>query len=162
MKELGEQLNLLRKSNGVTIDEASHDLGIDSTLLESIEKGNFKVFKDVYELKKDVKSYAKYLGMDPKSISDEFDDYLFEKTSKISLEDIKEVAEKENKEDRVSSPYTEIKKTKYDFAPIVLAIVLLFFISLVIYLGLNFLKNDEEKINRELCGKMEDIYELAQ
>ena len=95
MKELGERLSELRKKNGVTLEEASHDLGISTLELESLENGNFKAFKDVYDLKEIIKIYAKYLGINESSILDEFNDFLFEKTSKISLEDIKNSIKKE-------------------------------------------------------------------
>ena len=78
MKELGERLSELRKKNGVTLPEASHDLGINEIELESLENGNFKAFKDVYELKNIIKSYAKYLGIDENNILDEFNDFVFE------------------------------------------------------------------------------------
>ncbi len=160
MKELGENLSFLRRENGVTISEASHDLGITPKELECIENGNFKVFKDVYELKNAIISYAKYLGMDEKIIQDEFNEYLFEKTSKISKDDIKEAIKKEEtKEEKVSSPYTKVVKTRYDFAPIVLLVVLLVFISLVVYLLLANLRSDD-KVTKELLGKG-DIIELT-
>ena len=124
MKELGEELSILRKSNGVSREEASNDLGITLTELECLENGNFKVFKDVYELKRIVLAYAKYLGLPEEKILDEFNDYLFEKTSKISKIDVEELKKKEE-EEKVSSPYTKIGKTRYDVAPIVLLIVLL-------------------------------------
>ena len=160
MKELGERLRELRKSNGVSLDEASNDLMITSKELECLENGNFKVFKDVYELKKIMRNYAKYLGLDESEIVDEFNDFLFEKTSKISKADIEKAIKKaDDKEDKVSSPYTKINKTRYDFAPIVLLIVLLVFISLVVYLILSFLKKDDV-IKREL-GRESDIVELT-
>ena len=150
MKELGERLSNLRKSNGVSISEASTDLMISEKELECLENGNFKVFKDVYELKKIMRNYAKYLGLDESEIIDEFNDFLFEKTSKISKTDILNAIKKtEDKEDKVSSPYTKINKTRYDFAPIVLLIVLLVFISLVVYLILTYVKKDDE-VRREL------------
>ena len=162
MKELGEQLSILRKNNGVTIPEASNDLGISEKELECIENGNFKVFRDVYELKKVIKNYAKYLGLDENMITDEFNDYLFEKTSKISKEDIMAMQKKEEKEEeKVSSPYTKLGKTRYDFAPIVLLVVLLIFISLIVYLLLSFVKKDED-IERELLGNGGDIIELTE
>lgn len=160
VKELGEKLRELRKSNGVTIEEASHDLNINVIELECLENGNFKAFKDVYDLKKIVKSYAKYLGLDEANILDEFNDFLFEKTSKISLDDIKKNLKQEENKDRVSSPYTKLKPSKYDYAPIVLLIVLLVFISLIVYLFLTFFKNDDE-INRELQSK-EVNYEFTE
>ena len=154
MKELGEKLSELRKKNGVTIEEASHDLGVNVIELESIENGNFKAFKDVYELKNIIKIYAKYLGLDENNILDEFNDFVFEKTSKISLDDIKKSLKKkeEVKEEKIHSPYTKIKPTRYDFAPIVLLVVLLVFISLIVYLFLLFFKPDKE-VDRELMNK---------
>ena len=150
MKELGERLSILRKSNGVSLEEASNDLMITEKELECLENGNFKVFKDVYELKRIMRNYAKYLGIDENEIVDEFNDFLFEKTSKISKEDIENAMKKsEEKEDRVSSPYTKISKTRYDFAPIVLLVVLLVFISLVVYLILAHVKKDSG-VKREL------------
>ena len=162
VKELGEHLRYLRKENGVSIEEASHDLSITPLELESIENGNLKVFKDVYELKKIILNYAKYLGVDETKIIDEFNDFLFEKTSKISKKDIEELEQKEEKEEeKVSSPYTKIGKTRYDYAPIVFLIVILVFISLVVYLLLSFLKKDEEVV-RELSKKEEYVYEYTQ
>ncbi|MEG0978350.1 MAG: helix-turn-helix domain-containing protein [Bacilli bacterium] len=71
MKELGEYLQLHRKENGVSIDEVSEDLQIDKDLLESLEEGNIRAFRDVYTLKDYVRSYAKYLGLDPEKVLDE-------------------------------------------------------------------------------------------
>ena len=161
MKELGENLSELRKKNGVSLEEASSDLNVAPRELEAIENGNFKVFKDVYELKKTVTNYAKYLGINEEMIIDEFNDFLFEKTSRISKEEIDSVMSKvKEKEEKVSSPYTKIRKTRYDFAPIVLTIVFLVFISLIVYLILASVKKDEG-IHRELMGRKEVIYELT-
>ena len=146
MKELGEEFRVLRKSNGVSKEEASKDLGITEKELECLENGNFKVFKDVYELKKIILNYAKYLGMDEERILDTFNDFLFEKTSKITKIDIKEMKKKEEVEEKVSSPYSKLGKTRYDFAPIVLLIVMLVFISLVVYLLLAFFKKDDGEV----------------
>ena len=145
VKELGQEFRTLRKNNGVSKEEASNDLGITTKELECLENGNLKVFKDVYELKKVVLNYAKYLGLDENKILDEFNDFLFEKTSKISKEQIKNVKE-EVEEDKVSSPYTKLGKEKHDYAPIVLLIVSLIFISLVVYLVLSFLKKDPDEV----------------
>lgn len=164
MKELGEKLSELRKKNGVTREEASHDLGINILELESLENGNFKAFKDVYELKNIIRSYAKYLGLDENAILDEFNDFIFEKTSKISLDDLKNSLKKkeEVKEEKMHSPYTKIKPSRYDFAPIVLLVVLLVFISLIVYLFLLFFRSDKN-INRELMNdeRMVVYYEFA-
>jgi len=161
VKELGEEFRILRKSNGVSKEEASNDLGITEKELECLENGNFKVFKDVYELKKIILSYAKYLGMDEEKVIDIFNDFLFEKTSKISKSDILEVKKKEEVEEKVSSPYTKVVKTRYDFAPIVLLVVLLIFISLVVYLILSLLKKNDDNIAL-LKGKEVVCYEFTE
>ena len=88
MKELGEYLKRTRISNGVSLTEACEDLEFSTSHLENIESGNVRAFKDVYELKEDIKVYAKYLGLDSEKVIDEFNNFLFQHTSKISLDDI--------------------------------------------------------------------------
>ena len=83
MKELGEYLKRTRIKNGVSLTEACEDLEISTSHLENIEIGNIRAFKDVYELRDEVKKYAKYLGVDVDKVMDQFNDFLFEKTSKI-------------------------------------------------------------------------------
>ena len=40
MKELGESLSILRKNNGVSLEEASNDLGVNEKELEAgVEEG---------------------------------------------------------------------------------------------------------------------------
>ena len=152
MDEIGEYLKTERKKNGVSINEASEDLGINPAILEAIEDGNSKAFKDIYELKDMVASYAKYLGLDVSKMLDEFNDFIFEKTSKISLDDIKNAKSREEVETRVASPYTKIKHSKYDVAPIVLIVAILLFISLIVYLFLKIVTK-EPQVSKELLGK---------
>ena len=165
MKEIGEELKQLRKKSGVDLEEASHDLNISEIELECIEAGNAKAFKDIYELKDKVRLYAKYLGVDEDKIADEFNDFLFEKTSKISLDDVKKIKAKKKKEkeevndDRVSSPYTKIKVNKFVVAPLVFGVIAILFIALVLYIVLKVVKNDSDD-SRELMV-VEDIYELT-
>ena len=110
MKEIGEEFKEKRQEIGITIEEVSSDLGKDTLLIENLESGNHKVFKDVLELKDMVKIYAKYLGLNDEKLLEEIDDFLFEKTSKISIEDIKErlKQEKDKRKDekKVRTPYT--------------------------------------------------------
>ena len=88
MKEIGEFLKSSRISNGVSIEEAAEDLNFSVTQIENIEDGNIRAFKDVYTLRELVKEYGKYLGVETDSIVDEFNDFMFEHTSKISLDDL--------------------------------------------------------------------------
>ena len=161
MKEIGEYLKSERKKNGVSIGEAREDLKINPSLLEAIEDGNHKAFKDIFELKDVVRVYAKYLGLDVEKMLDEFNDFVFEKTSKISLDDIKKANNKVVEEkNHISSPYTKIKHTRYDFAPIVLLITVLLLISLIVYLVLK-IATEEPKISKELSNMKGDYYELT-
>ena len=94
MKELGEYLKRTRISNGVSLTEACEDLDFSTSHLENIESGNVRAFKDVYELKDSIKLYAKYLGLDPNKVVDEFNGFLFQHTSRISLDDIRAAQKK--------------------------------------------------------------------
>lgn len=114
MNEIGERLQEAREASGVSLGEASKDLGIKEEILKNIEDGRTGAFKDIYELKQNISSYAKYLGLDDKTLIDEFNEYMFEYTSKIPIKEIEKTIElskkEEKKEETVSSPYT--KKTK--------------------------------------------------
>lgn len=160
MKEIGEYLRQERRKNGVGINEASEDLNINSQLLEAIESGNYKAFKDVFELKTAIRSYAKYLGLNVDDILDDFNDFIFEKTSKISLDDIKNAKKNDEKVMRIASPYTKIKHTRYDFAPIVLLVAILLFISLIVYIILK-VSHDDPKMTYELLIEREVVYEFT-
>lgn len=144
MKELGQYLKETRISNGVGLDEAASDLKMDKETLDNIEEGNVKAFKDILSLRRKMKEYAKYLGLDSESVADEFNDFLFEHTSKISLEDILE-AEKKREEDgkKVLSPYTIIKENKKNYKPILIGIV---FIILMVLIILIFKKITDPKL----------------
>ena len=82
MKEIGSFLKETRMQNGVSLEEASSDLNITKDELENLEEGNFKAFRDVYDLKIIVREYSKYLGVNPDKALDEFNDFMFEHTSK--------------------------------------------------------------------------------
>ena len=61
--ETGETLKSTRELSGVSLDEVSRDLGIPVLFLEQIEDGSIGSFEDIYELKKMILDYAKYLGL---------------------------------------------------------------------------------------------------
>ena len=117
--------------SGLTLDEVSKDLEIPVLSLEQIEDGNIGAFKDIFVLKDYLESYAKYLGIDYEDVIDEFNEYMFEKTSKIPMEEIeKAVNEKEKEEsesNRIASPYTKaapIKSNKQFIFMLILITVL--------------------------------------
>lgn len=163
MKELGEYLKDTRIQTGVSIEEAAEDNELSASQIENIENGNIKAFKDIYKLKDYVKSYAKYLGLDPNKVVEEFNDFLFEHTSKISLEDILEAKKKleEKEEPRIKSPYTKEYKKKIDYRPYLYGILALLAVAVLTYLIFNLLK--KEPVHNEVLEKeMEEIkYELT-
>lgn len=132
--EIGKTLKEARESSGVSIKEASEDLGIKDVILENIEEGAMGSFKNIYDLKDYIASYAKYLGLNPDSLVDEFNEYMFEYTSKIPIKEIeKKMAEmnKEKSEPEISSPYSKPMRkypTKY------YAITYIFLILVVIFI----------------------------
>ncbi|MDY5992716.1 MAG: helix-turn-helix transcriptional regulator [Bacilli bacterium] len=163
MKELGDYLKRTRISNGVSIAEAAEDLDLSTVQLENIESGNVKAFKDVYALKEDVRQYAKYLGLNPEKVIDEFNGFLFEHTSKISLEDIKMAQKKMEEEEKgATSPYTKEYKKKVGPWPFIIAIVLIVFIFIILYLIISTINKAPERTT-ELMSKERGnvIYEFA-
>jgi cytoskeletal protein RodZ len=151
LKELGIYLKETRESNGVSIEEASDDLKIDQFLLEGLEEGNIRAFKDVLGVRDIVKEYSKYLGLKPEEVIDEFNDFLFEHTSKISLDDILE-AEKKQKETvkKIASPYTIIRKKKINYSKIKVLGIWLLLVLLLISIVVLVYKPKKEKIINEL------------
>lgn len=114
MNDIGEELQYARESSGVSLSEASKDLNIKEEILENIEDGRTGAFKDIFELKEYISKYAIYLGLDDKALIDEFNEYMFEYTSKIPVKEIEKTIEQmekeEDKKEEIASPYT--KKTK--------------------------------------------------
>ncbi len=115
MNEIGELFRVTREEAGVTLGEASRDLDIKEVILENIEDGNIGCFKDIFILKDNIYNYAKYLGINPDKIVDEFNEYMFEYTSKIPVKEIEKRMQEEVKTPKkeVVSPYT-IERKKYN------------------------------------------------
>lgn len=137
MENVGEKFKEARESMEISIEEASEDLKVEPSDIENIENGNIKAFDNVVNLKYLLKDYSKYLGLDTDEILDEYNEYLFDCTSKISLEDIKEarrrIAQSEKKENKIKSPYTNFKNRTN--VKKILLVLLIIFIILLIVLG---------------------------
>jgi len=162
LKELGEFLKEARENNGVSIEEASDDLKLSPSALDNIESGNTRAFNDMFVLKNNVRDYAKYLGLDPNQVLDEFNDFLFEHTSKISLDDILEAQKKiEEKEDKkVKSPYTKEYKLKKDYTPVLYIIIGVILLALIVYIFFQMVEKEPEH-SEVLLGNKEAIYEFT-
>ena len=160
MKELGEYLRQTRIRNGVNITEACEDLDFSTSQLENIESGNVKAFKDIYELKDYIKAYAKYLGLDSDKVVDEFNGFLFQHTSRISLDDIVAAQKKkESEEKKVHSPYTMEYKEKKTLWPLIYIVIILLLIMGIFYLIITNIHGPENRID-ELKVNEEEYYEF--
>ena len=132
MEVIGEKLKTSREEKGLSLDEVSEDLKISVKDLENIESGNRKAFQDVFTLKQYIRDYAKYLGLDYENLVEEFNEFIFEYTSKIPVDAIERISKKKEKEEEkiMVPPYTTIKKNKVSKKMIIAIVLLLLVISL--------------------------------
>lgn len=148
MKEIGEKLKEARDNIGISIEEASEDLKVLPSQIETIENGEMDKFKDVYSVKYFIRDYAKYLGLSYEDLVDEFNEYLFDYTSKLSIDDIKKAKKKETKkeEPKISSPYTLEPKEPYRIPLYVYIVFALILLGVVGYFVYDYIKdnNDEQ------------------
>ena len=144
MKNIGLKLKEKREENGLSIEEVAEDLKMRPSPITSIEEGKKADLKDIFYLKYFIRDYAKYLGLDSEKIIDEFNEYLFDETSKIPI-DIIEQAKKEKKEDteELSSPYTKKEKNKIKIPKIIIGLFILIILIIVGYIiASNYKGND--------------------
>jgi len=134
--ETGEALRRTRESSGLSLEEVSEDLNIPVITLEQIEAGSFGSFNDIYELKKMILDYAKYLGLNTEVIINRFNEYMFDTTSKISLEEIEKIIKEKKKEevdeDRICSPYTMNVSRERPLPYVIAGIVIIILVIIVV------------------------------
>lgn len=163
MKEIGEKLKDAREKMEISIEEASEDLKVDSAILQKIEEGDKESFKDVLYLKYYIRDYAKYLGLNADDLVEEFNEYLFDYTSKISIDDIKSANKNNNevkKVPQVVSPYTIEKKQQRNVPMFLIYLLIFLVLIIVIYCFILFFKNDNNKDNL-ISYNGEVLYEFA-
>ena len=129
LKEIGEALKEARENIGISIEEAANDLKLRPSQIENLESGNREAFKDVFYLKYFIRDYSKYLGLNYEDMIDEFNEYLFECTSKISLDEIKKAKKKLEKKQKkqtnvIKSPYTLEKNDRFYIPPFIIYIII--------------------------------------
>jgi len=150
LKEIGEKLKEARDNIGISLEEAAEDLKVLPSQIETIENGEMDKFKDVFSVKYFIRDYAKYLGLKYEDLVDEFNEYLFDYTSKLSIDDIKNAKKKEVKkeEPKISSPYTLEPKEPYRIPSFVYILIALILIGVVGYFVYDYIKdnNDQDKI----------------
>ncbi len=145
MKDIGLKLKEKREENGVSVEEAAEDLKMRPSQIISLEEGKKEDFKDVVFLKYFIRDYAKYLGLDNEKILDEFNEYLFDETSKIPVDLIKEAKKEKNEtlSNEKSSPYTKSSKRKISIPKIIIGLGVIIVLIVVGYvLVSNYKGND--------------------
>lgn len=147
MKEIGEALKEARENIGITIEEAANDLKLKTSQIEDIEAGNKDAFKDIMHLKYFIRDYSKYLGLDYEDMVDDFNEFLFDYTSRISLDDIKKARKQvENNskivEKKVVSPYTYEKPKNKKLISILIYFLIISIIAVAIYLVVDKINNN--------------------
>ncbi len=146
MEEIAELLKETREEAGISLQEVSKDLEIEELALVNIEEGKIGAFKDIFLLKDYLFNYAKYLGLDSDKILEEFNEYLFEYTSKIPVKEIEKTLELNMKEteEKISSPYTKIKPKNQKGLYITIYILILLLVILAIFWSINQITIDKK------------------
>ena len=145
MKNIGLKLKEKRIENGLSIDEVAEDLKLRPSQIESIEEGKKDDFKDIFYLKYFIRDYAKYLGLDSEKILDEFNEYLFDETSKIPVDLIKEAKKEKNEtlSNEKSSPYTKSSKKKINIPKIIIGLGIIIVLIVVGYILVSNYKGND-------------------
>ncbi len=137
MDEIGNLLKSTRIDSGISLQEASKDLKIKDVILENIESGKIGAFKDIFELKRNLSDYAKYLGIDENYVINTFNDYMYDYTSKIPVKEIekayKDQAKEEKETVKVLSPYTKAVNKKEKYFILVYVLIFLLVILTIIW-----------------------------
>ena len=118
-------------------------------------------------LKMFIKNYSKYLGLDYDEMVEEFNEYLFDFTSKISIEDIKKAEKEQRKKEKklktvkIASPYTIEKKQQKSIPKflIVGGIALTFII--IVYVIVLLITKDDDEVSNTIVMEGVNAYELA-
>lgn len=145
MDNIAELLRESREEAGIELKEVSEDLKIDELILKNIEEGKIGAFKDIFTLKNYVSDYAKYLGLNSNKILNDFNEYLFEYTSKIPVQKIeKEVNQNVKEEEKVVSPYTASKVKNKKGIYIIIYILIFLLVILTIFWSINQITVDKK------------------
>ena len=166
MKEIGEKLKEARESMGITIEEAASDLKIRASQVESIEDGDKEAFKDIFYLKMFIKNYSKYLGLDYDKMVEEFNEYLFDFTSKISIDDIRKAEKEQRKKQKklktvkIASPYT-VEKQEHQVPRFLIILGIIILVVIVVYIVVLLVTNKPDEITNTIVSEGSVINEFA-
>lgn len=135
MEVIGEKLKASREEKGLSLEEVSEDLKIEVKYLKNIESGNRNSFDDIFVLKNYIYDYSKYLGLDAEKIVEEFNEFVFEYTSKIPSDAIERISKQKEEEESARgamSPYTIVDRKNYKKQFVIVAVVILLIIAMLI------------------------------
>lgn len=163
MKEIGELFKETREQMGLNSEEVASDLEVTVAQLENLEDGNANAFKDIFFLKELIKKYCKYLNLNIDEVLENFNDFMFDFTSRIPVEEIQEKIKEQNKKEEeknnksINSPYSQKKVTNAKLRPIILSISIVAILIVGTILLINIFSN--KTINESNEGGF--IYELT-
>ncbi len=139
MKDIGESFREKREEFGISKEEAANDMEITLAQLDNLEDGNANAFKDVFFLKELIKKYAKYLNINEDEVMSEYNEFMFNYTSRIPIAEIEkkvsEIKKEEEKESskKIYSPYTKVSsKGKSKSKTIILVLIGIFLVIMAI------------------------------
>ena len=160
MKEIGESFKEARDKIGITKEEVIKDLNITMGQLDNLEDGNANAFKDVFFLKELIKKYARYLNLDEDTILNLFNEFIFGYTSRIPVDEILEqtreinILERKQNVDKVSSPYTRMRKErKAKYAVLYISGVVLLIVLIFLMIAYSNSKKELESVNYSIVER---------
>ena len=147
MKDIGLKLKEKREENGVSIEEVAEDLKMRPSQIISLEEGRKEDFKDVLFLKYFIRDYAKYLGLDGEELVDDFNEFLFDFTSKIPVEEIEKAKLNNVNKKEIVSPYTNVSTDKRTLKIFLIVVILIVSLVAVYFVLSNKKGNDFQDDN---------------
>ena len=147
MKDIGLKLKEKREENGVSIEEVAEDLKMRPSQIISLEEGKKEDFKDVLFLKYFIRDYAKYLGLNGEELVDEFNEFLFDFTSKIPVEEIEKAKLNNVYKKEVMSPYTNVDSNKKGLKILIAVVSLVVLLVVGYFVVSNYDGNDFQEEN---------------
>ena len=147
MKDIGLKLKEKREENGVSIEEVAEDLKMRPSQIISLEEGKKEDFKDVLFLKYFIRDYAKYLGLDGEEMVDEFNEFLFDFTSKIPIEEIEKAKLNNVNKKEVRTPYTSEVSDKRGLKVVLFVVGVIVLLVSVYFVISNIKGNDFQDDN---------------
>ena len=170
MKELGIKFKEKREEIGLKLEEVSKDLDVTIPQLENLEDGNINAFKDIFFLKDLIKRYTVYLNLDEEEALECFNDFVFDYTSKIPVEEIEAKVREINRQEeietrkKISSPYTAKKVMKAKLKPLYFYLVVTVILVTITLLIMNLVLNSKKDLSsynyKVVRGELMWIYQI--